>query len=354
LALALATLLPPGDAGARAVYNPQGAPQPAPHRSFWERVKSPHGDDVQRLVAEATTLRFQYAQQQYYDWHMAPVRHQVLRDALERYLDAYALDPTRVDLLLEAAHTAFEAAAWPDAQRLYLLWQDKADNKDDVTVHFNLAEAELRQGLYDEAASELEDGLAGPVIGLDRARYLDLLGYVYMAQHRLDDAAEVVERADEVFQQAYGGGSDDVFSLALLAVIYDRDDQQERAHDAIDGLRAVDPSFVSVLGQSYAVMGSVPPSQRYYVPFAPAADRHYFLALFYEAMGRDPEAIASWRAYLDSADPAYTQRAKDHLAAAEKRRDQALDAAKKQKKTKPPAVAGPRQAPQQPQPQAVP
>src|SRR5438477_11577056 len=82
--------------------------EPEKKATFWERVQSPHLDEIRRLVGEAVFLR-QNVATQYWDQYLLPARRRVLRDALERYESALALDPRRLDLRLDAAHTALEA-----------------------------------------------------------------------------------------------------------------------------------------------------------------------------------------------------------------------------------------------------
>ena len=90
---------------------------------------------------------------------------------------------------------------------------------------------------------------------------------------------------------------------------------EARADEMIDQLRAVDPQFY-VLMQQQPITATQAPSQRSYLVYAPPADRHYFLGLFYEAQGKLGDAAASWRAYIDSAEPTFGRRAEQHLAAA--------------------------------------
>jgi tetratricopeptide (TPR) repeat protein len=310
----LAALAAP--AGARQVaYN--NYPQQAVFRArFWERVKSPHIEEITRLKRDAEVLRTQVANS-YWDPHMMPARRMVLRDALRRYERALELDPTRLDLRLEAAHTAFEAAEHGRAVEHYLTYREQK-GEIDALARYNLAESYLRLRQFDDAAAELEGGLdSGVVASYDKGRYLMLLGYVHMSANRLDEATDALERAAQQGNPQYGGGND-YLMLAMLAVAYDRDEQMVRAHEAIDALRAIDPGF-GYLFYAQPVMAAVPPSQRAYVPFSPASDRHYWLGVVHEAQGRYPEAAASWRAYLAADSPTYAARAQAHLAFAEEK-----------------------------------
>jgi tetratricopeptide (TPR) repeat protein len=319
---------------ARVYLAPQPPSAPANAKlPFWARVKSPRFIEVTELVRRATVLRFQVSQN-YYETVMWPTRRRVLRDAAALYLDAYRLDGTRTDLLVEAAHVSFEAADFAGAEGLYRELRERAEATylGDTVVRYNHAEALLRLGLASDAVAALEDALGGDVAGVERARFLTLLGYAYMIERRLDDAAEVCERAQELFRQMYGG-SDDVVALALLAIIYDRDEQSARAASTIEALTNADPSFGAVFVNA-PLYGNAQPSQRFYLPFSPPADKHYFAALLFQTQGRFSDAAAEWRAYLASAEPAFAARARVHLGVAVAEQDKAL-AAKKKRVTRP-------------------
>ncbi len=307
---ALVTLSAAHAAPARAdrVYVQQPG-QTAPKKAtFWERVQSPHLDEIRHLVAEAVFLR-QNVATQYWDQYLLPARRQVLRDALARYEQALALDAHRSDLRLDAAHTALEAGEYEHAVTHYLAYRE-GSNDNSLLVTYNLAEAYARLRHFDEAIDELEP-IADDPANYERARFLTLLGQAYMAKGRLDDAIDALERALAAYpQQQYG--SADQLALALLAVAYDRDEQLGRAHEMLDQLRAIDPQFY-VFMQQQPVTAVQAPSQRTYLIYSPPAERHYFLGLFYEAQGRYADAMASWRAYLDSAEPAFARRAQQHL-----------------------------------------
>jgi hypothetical protein len=280
--------------------------------SFWERVQSPHLDEIRRLVGEALYLR-QNVATQYWDQYLLPTRRRVLRDALERYEKALALDPRRLDLRLDAAHTALEAGEYERAAGHYLAYREKT-SENALLVTYDLAEAYARLGRWGDTIEELEP-VADDPSNYERARFLTLLGQGYMAKGRLDDAIDALERSVVAFPQQYG--STDQLALALLAVAYDRDEQLGRAHEMIDQLRAIDPQFY-VLMQQQPVTAQTAPSQRSYIVYGPPSERHYVLGLFYEAQGRAADAAASWRAYLDSAEPGFARRAQEHLRAAEK------------------------------------
>jgi tetratricopeptide (TPR) repeat protein len=314
LALAALVALPVLARGASVLADPYTPPgrEPARKATFWERVQSPHVDEIRRLVGEATFLR-QGIATQYWDQYLLPTRRRVLRDALDRYEHALALDPRRLDLRLDAAHTALEAGEYERAAVHYLAYREKtSDNA--LLVTYDLAEAYARLGRWADTIDELEP-VADDPSNYERARFLTLLGEGYMARGRLDDAIDALERSVVAFPQQYG--SVDQLTLALLAVAYDRDEQLGRAHEMIDQLRAIDPQFY-VLMQQQPVTAATAPSQRTYIIYAPPSDRHYVLGLFYEAQGRLAEAAASWRAYLDSAEPGFARRAQQHLAGAQR------------------------------------
>jgi hypothetical protein len=90
------------------------------------------------------------------------------------------------------------------------------------------------------------------------------------------------------------------------------------------------------------------------IPFSPPADKHYWLAMAYEAQKKLPEAAIEWRAYLDSADPLYERRAEDHLkginAELAKKKDKKPD----KKTTTGTTTTGGTTTPRPPMPRAIP
>lgn len=297
----------------RAAYR---EPNPQPQRkksSLWEQILHPHADEVNALLYEGRYLRDSIAANMQ-EAHQVVERKKVLADAMERFARAHKLDPDNKDLCAEYANIAFDAGEYTKAIEGYHRYvQLLGDDTPPYYVAYNLGEANARLRNFDEAADILEAAVGEmPPQPLDRTRVLALLGYVYMAQNRLDDAIDMYTRATAPSSQQYGGGVDQLALLGLI-IAYDRDEQIGRAEEALEQYKQLDPQFAYMNYANYYVTGASPPSSRYYIPYSPASDKHYWIALIYEAQNRLPEAAAEWRNYIESADPIYKRRAEAHL-----------------------------------------
>lgn len=287
-----------------------GAPRPD-RANLWQQILNPHADEVKKLVGEGRILRDQIAAQ-YYDPSQLPARRQVLADALKRFEQAAALDPDDANLAIETGHLAFDVGDWDKAIRWYLRARELRPEDTNYVVTFDLAECYVRTRRWEEARDVLERGLPDAPTALDRSRGLVVLGYVHMAEGRLEDAIDAFTRATS--QQQYGMGPD-WLALASLAVAFDRDEQLGRAAELLEQVRQIDPNFNFLFYPVYypGAGAMLPASQRAYIPFSPPSDKHYWLALAYEAQGKLPEAAVEWRAYAESVEPPYERRAREHL-----------------------------------------
>ena len=212
----LAVLATP--AHARRAYNrePEGQP-PRAKTNLWQQILKPHAEEVAHLLWEGRKLRDEYAAN-LYEQHQQPQRKKILADAMERFLRAHELDPADSGITLELANVAFDVNDWRVAVEAYLAYRQAGEEeKQPYYVLYNLAEAHFRLRQFEEAAAILEGGVAESATWqpADRARALTLLGHIYMAENRLDDAVDVYARATSV--QAYGGGPD---YLALFIDIF--------------------------------------------------------------------------------------------------------------------------------------
>lgn len=277
--------------------------------TFWQGILDPNAQEVARLVTEGRILRDQVAQN-YVEPHLVQQRLQVLADALARFERAASLSPRDPKVARECGITALDAGDHAKAVQWFLTFREIVGDERDFTVSYNLAEAYVHLGRFEEARRVLERALPDAA-GLDRNRGLVLFGYVHMAAGRLEDAIDAYQRALTAGPSPYGWGPDHL-ALLGLAVAYDRDEQISRAREVLDQARQLDPTF-NVLVYTYALSSALPPSQRHSLVFSPPSDRHYWLALAYEAQGRLPEAASEWRAYVESVDPAYKHRAEEHL-----------------------------------------
>jgi tetratricopeptide (TPR) repeat protein len=316
IGLVVAGMAVSATAGAkRRAYNQDYYGQQRPQhkkQSLWQSILKPHADEVADLLFEARQIRDQYAQQ-YYDPSQLTQRRKVLADAVARFERAHQLDPDDMGVLLELANVQFEAAEYEKAVDSYVKYRENIPDDQAAAsyyTYYNLGECYTRLGRFDDAATILERGIADSSSWqpMDRGHTLVLLGYVYMAQNRLDDAIDVDTRAASI--QPYAGQTDQL-AIMHLAVAYDRDEQLGRAQEMMEQEKQLDPNFTWMM-QQYPVQGSATPQSRYYVPYSPPADRHYWLAMVYEAEDKLPEAASEWRAYAESVDPVYKHRAEAH------------------------------------------
>jgi hypothetical protein len=89
-----------------------------------------------------------------------------------------------------------------------------------------------------------------------------------------------------------------------LAVQYDRDEQRGAAFEILDRMQT---TLQGQLAQS-ATYGLAT------MRFVPAADRHYYYGLLYEAVGNLSEARAEFALYAAAGDQPYRRRALEHVA----------------------------------------
>jgi tetratricopeptide (TPR) repeat protein len=284
--------------------SPALAQQGREDTDFWERVVTPHAPKIAKLRAEATQLKNRA--NMYYDAHQVGEKMKYLGQALEKLEQAAKLAPDRADVVQEYADCAHDAGEHDKAIDAYARVLALKPDGPHVDLPRRLALSYIKTLRFEEAAEVLERAL-GDEGGLDRATALGMLGYVYMAQGRLEDAIDAYTRASMATRSPYYGGGGDVYALTGLAVAYDRDEQIERSLEVLEQVRGLDPAFthlVASYGYNYGYST---------IPFSPPSDRHYWLALAYEAQKKWSEAKVEWRAYLESHEPMYKRRAEEHL-----------------------------------------
>jgi tetratricopeptide (TPR) repeat protein len=282
---------------ATAAAEPPDGSDAAP--GFWETVLHPHALKVQKLLADGSRQR--EMANQYSESQQLAERTRLLGEALERFQKAVALDPHNLQAVKEVALTAYDLGDY--AHALDALLELGRLDPDDRRLVPKLCVSYIKLRRFDDAIAVLERILGGELTPPERATMLGLLGYAYMAQGRLEDAIDAYDRAARA--QPYGT---DVLALNGLAVAYDRDEQLGRAAEVLEQVRQLDPSFSHLL-----VLGGAPASNGPQIPFAPPSDKHYWLALAYEAQKLWAEAGVEWHAYLAAGDAVYRRRADEHL-----------------------------------------
>jgi tetratricopeptide (TPR) repeat protein len=136
---------------------------------------------------------------------------------------------------------------------------------------------------------------------LDRQLSVDsaVVGNLAESYMMLGDLDAAIERYQEAVS-AHGETS----TLYGLAIAYDRDGQGKKAREIIDALGP--DAFESWVER-------VEKGDIFYVP---DGEVFYYYAVAYEALGRDAEAIKSWKRYLEKgAHPRFHPRARDNLHA---------------------------------------
>lgn len=326
-ALVLALAFVPVSAGAEVDYS-YAQPRP-PEIEYWEAVVTPHAARIARLRNEGAQLRQRAGQ--FYEPQMTAERAKIHAQMVDKYRAAAELAPDKADVVREYADAAFEASDFDSAVAAYNRARELSPDKA-TGIDRNLAWAYLKLLRFEDAVTTLERALGDEVVsGYERAAMLGILGYTYMAQGRLEDAIDAYTRAMLSNQQTrygYGGygGYGDYITLTGLAVAYDRDEQVSRAQELMEQVRTADPNFTHVIPQQYSYGSQI--------PFSPPSDKHYWIALCYEAKKEWSAAAIEWRAYIDSAEPTYKRRAEEHLKLVKAELDKKLAAAAKAAKDK--------------------
>ena len=118
----------------------------------------------------------------------------------------------------------------------------------------------------------------------------------------LDQAIDVL--ANNVQPSAQYYPNELALVMFALAVQYDRDEQRGAAFEILDRMQSTLQGQLGQMG-SYALAT---------MRFSPAADRHYYYGLLYEAAGNLTEARTEFALYAASGDQPYRRRALEHVA----------------------------------------
>ncbi len=295
----------------------QHEPRPAP--DIWQRALEPHGPAVQKLLAKATEA-IARADRGGLDWAIDQ-RTAYFVDAFHLLTAARELSPDNVDVLSLYAEAADEIGKTREALEalervIRLVGPDKAR----IDVVGRLGAIKLRLGDRDAAIHWLRYTENASVLGNS-----EWLIYLATALAERGDVTPAIEALRHLIPSSIPYFNDDVALVAFsLAVLYDRDEQRGAAFDVLDHMQAN-------LNQMYALKLQQRLGR---FRFVPAADRHYYLALFYESLGEYIEARAEWALYVASGDSPWRARAIDHLAAIDAQRRHDPKAHPTQVKTK--------------------
>lgn len=163
-----------------------------------------------------------------------------------------------------------------------------------------------RTGAYEDALVEYDRALElvnperrpNAFDDFDRSVLNGNSGETLMAIGRLDAAIERYRRAEATAEQ---GGLEWELAEWGLGVALDRDEQVDKAREAIERAVEVDPTLARLTDEN--------------VFFEPTGDKRYYEALGHEVAGDRELALAAWRAFLAEAPASpWARRARAHLA----------------------------------------
>jgi tetratricopeptide (TPR) repeat protein len=284
---------------------------------FWRDIIEPHATQVASLVTRARrAMTKAAASSPEADGYFAQ-RAKCLDDAYSMLRYARTLAPENPDVLHWLGIVADELGKTREALDA-LTASVKATGVDRATadVTGRLGMIYLRLGQLDDAVRWLNHA-QGVITTGDHAVPAIHLATALAERGEMADAIDVLINALPP-QITYYTDPQLQVSLAL-AVHYDRDEQRAAAFAVLDRMRITLQQELGSIGQRALAN----------LPFAPAEDQYYYLAMLYEATGDDIEARAEWALYAAVPDAPWRRRALDHI--------QAIDA---QRRTPPGKLAG--------------
>lgn len=270
---------------------------------FWRDMIEPHATEVASLVARARRALAKAATAAPdADGYFAQ-RARCLDDAYGMLRYARTLSPANPDVLRWLGIVADERGQTREAidaltASALVTGTDRASA--DVTGRLGMIY--LRLGQLDDAVRWLERA-QGLITSGDHAIPTVHLATALAARGEMADAIDVLVNALPSQITYY---TDPLLQVSLaLAVHYDRDDQRAAAFTVLDRMRITLQAELASLGQRALAN----------LPFAPAEDQYYYLAMLYEATGDDIEARAEWALYAAVPDAPWRRRALDHIQA---------------------------------------
>jgi len=267
---------------------------------FWRDLVEPHAPQVRAIVERARGVMSSVDGVLYGE--IDPSRRaRAYRDVYGMLAYAHKLAPENLEVLALLGDAADEAGKTRQAiealeQSLRLTGEARASSQ----VTGRLGFIYLRLGRLDQAVRylELAQGSA------PATRTLIHLATALAARGQMAAAIDVLANQ---LQSALQYQTPESTMLAFaLAVLYDRDDQRHAAFEILDKL------MTTLQFQNYPPTLDNALSQ---MRFAPAEDRYYYQALFYESLGDYTEARAEWATYAAAGDLPWRARALEHIAA---------------------------------------
>jgi tetratricopeptide (TPR) repeat protein len=305
---AIAVALLVGLAGeARADLIDTPPPRVDPDRgNFWRDLLAPHKDEVDQILLRARQAINRADMALYSDDDPTGTeRFRYYREIYGMLKHARKLAPDDVEVLKLLGQTADEHGKTREAiealqTAIDLVGPDKAGP--DATGRLGIIY--LRLGKTDDAIRFLRAAQSPVLAGQPlSAHVLVHLSNALAARGQMTEAIDVLANNVPASIQYYV--NELVLVSFALAVQYDRDEQRGAAFEVLDKMQTVLQGQLAQLAQS----------QLAGMRFAPAADRHYYHALLWEASGHYAEARAEWALYAAAGNQPYRRRALEHIAA---------------------------------------
>lgn len=274
--------------------------------NFWRDMLWPHKDEVDSIVGKAR-LAIQNADMGLYaDYDPTGVeRLRFYRETYGPLRHARTLAPENLEVLRLLGQVADEHGRTREAidalqAAIALVGPEKAGPE----VTGRLGIIYLRLGKLDDAIRHLR-AAQGPVVSGQpmTAHVLVHLANALAMRGQMSEAIDVL--ANNVQQNVQYYPNELALVTFALAVQYDRDEQRGAAFDVLDRMQSTLQGQLGSMG-TYALAS---------MRFAPAADRHYYYGLLYEASGNLTEARTEFALYAASGDLPYRRRALEHVAA---------------------------------------
>jgi tetratricopeptide (TPR) repeat protein len=315
--LAVVLLAPAANAAPRKAATNDG--------DFWRDMVDPHSQQVKAIVDRARGIMTSVDGAIYGEIEAG--RHaRAYRDAYGMLAYAHKLSPENLEVLALLGDAADEAGKTHQAiDALTASIRLTGEAKASAQVTGRLGFIYLRLGKLDQAVRYLE--LAQTAV--PSSRTLVHLATALAARGQMADALDVLSNNVQLALQY--PTTDSTLLAFALAVQYDRDDQHHAAFEILDKLMTV------LQGNGYGPMIENALAQ---MRFAPAEDRYYYHALFYESLGNYTEARAEWATYAAAGDLPWRGRALEHIAAID--RERRSPAVKPPPQAQPPVIRRPR------------
>jgi tetratricopeptide (TPR) repeat protein len=306
-AATIVALLLSAHGAAAEVMDIPAAPAADPDRgNFWRDMLWPHKDEVDSILLKVQQAITNADMGLYADYDPSGLeRLRFYREMFGPIRHARKLAPDNVDVLRNYAIVADELGKTREAMdalhaAIDLVGTEKAGGE----ITGRLGMIYLRLGKVDDAIRYLRTA-QGPIYGgrTTTAHVIVHLAHALASQGQMSEAIDVLSNALPANIQYYA--NEIALASLALAVHYDRDEQRGAAFDILDRMQSGLQGQLGTLG--FAALATM--------RFTPAADRHYYYGLLYEAVGNITEARTEFALYASSGESPYRRRALEHVTA---------------------------------------